>query len=268
MTTTGPLQLISQKERIKRFGIECIGPAGDGILFKAGTWRPGGEYTQKLIVRNVSNTVKKLKYKLPSTRYFSLSYPEDIILSPGIFKELDVIFRPVEFEPYDDTMYIKMLDGIPGNGFHIPVRAAIDKLSLQAPVGLDMGYCTTHQVTTIYFDLVNDGEVDAPYEWEVPEPFVLTPSSGVIPAGEKHEIEVRIRPEDASVFVSQAVCYVGRNVHDAIIPNPIITTKLSAIAKFAYITLSEGTIRDFNSSIKKQLLYSFCKCVLFDNVIL
>lgn len=36
----------------------------------------GGEYIQKLHIKNVSTSVKKLKYRLPSTRYFSLAYPE------------------------------------------------------------------------------------------------------------------------------------------------------------------------------------------------
>jgi hypothetical protein len=185
--------------------------------------------------------VKKLKYKLPSTRYFSMFYPEPIVLSPGLAKEVDVVFRPVEYEPYDDTIYIKMLDGISGNGFHIPVRATIDNLSLKAPEGLDLGYCATHQITQLTFHLVNNGEIDAPYEWDVPEPFSLVPSSGVVPVGKFHEITLSIRPTDASVFVAQALCHVGRGVH-AIIPNPVLVTKLSAIGKFAYIAVSDQVV--------------------------
>ncbi len=75
-----------------------------------------------------------------------------ITLSPGMFKIIDVIFRPVEHLPYDDFIYVKMLDGIEGNGFHVPVRATIDKLVLEAPSGLDFGYCPTHQVTTKLVD--------------------------------------------------------------------------------------------------------------------
>lgn len=69
-----------------------------------------------------------------------------------MFKIIDVIFRPVEHLPYDDFIYVKMLDGIEGNGFHVPVRATIDKLILEAPSGLDFGYCPTHQVTTKLVD--------------------------------------------------------------------------------------------------------------------
>ena len=86
-----------------------------------------------------------------------------------------------------------MLDGISGNGFHIPVRATIDNLSLKAPEGLDLGYCATHQITQLTFHLVINGEIDAPYEWDVPEPFSLVPSSGVAPVGKFHEITLSIR---------------------------------------------------------------------------
>jgi hypothetical protein len=134
-----------------------------------------------------------------------------------------------------------MLDGIPGNGFHIPVRATIDNLSLKAPEGIDLGYCTTHQITQLSFHLINNGEMDAPYEWEVPEPFLFSPSSGVVPVGKHHEITISLRPTDAAVYVSQALCHVGRGVH-AIIPQPLLMTKLSAIAKFAFISLSDSIV--------------------------
>lgn len=65
------------------FGIDCTGPFGDGIVFKGGEWAPGGEYVQRLRVKNVSPKLKKLKYRLPTTKFFSLAYPEVISLSPG-----------------------------------------------------------------------------------------------------------------------------------------------------------------------------------------
>eukprot|EP01033_Poteriospumella_lacustris_P005515 gene5515-3931_t len=134
-----------------------------------------------------------------------------------------------------------MLDGIDGNGFHIPVRATIDNLALRAPSGLDLGFCATHQTTSMVFKLENIGEIDAPYRWDIPPPFHLVPSQGVVPVGKYHEITVSIIPQDASVFVSQAVCYVGEGVH-AIIPEPVITMKVSSIGKFAYINLSDALV--------------------------
>lgn len=240
MDATKPV-ILSPTERINRFGIECVGPAGDGIVFKAGHWKTGGEYIQKLIVRNVSTTVKKLKYKLPSTRYFSMAYPEVIVLSPGMFTEIDVVFRPVEMNPYDDTIYMKMQEGVGSGGFHVPVKALISKLVVSAPFGVDLGYCATHQTTSLIFQLTNVGEVDAPFSWQSPYPFVLEPSEGIIPVGEKQDIKVSIFPQDGTVYVSQAVCSVGEGVH-AIIPEPTLVTRLSAIGKYAYIVLSENVV--------------------------
>lgn len=233
--------VLDQKERSRRFGLECIGPAGDGVVFKAGHWTPGGEYVQKLIVRNVSTTVKKFKYKLPSTRYFSLAYPEVIILSPGMFREIDVIFRPVEYNPYDDTLYIQLVEGVGSGGFHVSVRATIDKLILTSPYGLDLGFCPTHQTTSVVFQLTNSGEVDAPFRWQQTAPFVIEPEEGVVPVGQSWDIRVSIFPTDASVFVSAATCIVGEGVH-AIIPDPMITTRISAIGKYTYIAVSEGLV--------------------------
>jgi hypothetical protein len=67
-------------------------------VFRGGEWSAGGEYTQKLIVKNVSTKMRKLKYRLPFTPYFSLGYPELIALSPGMHVELEVVFRPVRME--------------------------------------------------------------------------------------------------------------------------------------------------------------------------
>lgn len=75
--------LFTEARFLQVFGIDCTGPCGDGILFKGGEWVPGGEYTQRLRVKNVSPKLKKLKYRLPTTKFFSLAYPEVITLSPG-----------------------------------------------------------------------------------------------------------------------------------------------------------------------------------------
>jgi len=76
--------ILDAGERVKRFGIEVHGPtAEDGITFLAGHWAPGGEYVQKLTIKNVSTSTRKIKYRLPSTRYFFMAYPEWVILSPG-----------------------------------------------------------------------------------------------------------------------------------------------------------------------------------------
>jgi hypothetical protein len=74
------------------------GPYGDGICFLGGEWLVGGEYVQKLTVKNVGTKMRKLKYKLPDVPYFSMVFPELIDLPPGISVEIDVVFRPLQME--------------------------------------------------------------------------------------------------------------------------------------------------------------------------
>jgi hypothetical protein len=43
----------------------------------------GGDYLKKLVIKNVSKDVLKLKYRLPSTSFFFMEFPELITISPG-----------------------------------------------------------------------------------------------------------------------------------------------------------------------------------------
>jgi hypothetical protein len=253
------------QERQKRYGLECVGPLGDGITFSAGTWKVGGEYVQKLRIRNVSNTVRKFKYRLPMTRFFSMAYPETTILSPGIESVVDVIFRPTQIESYDDSIYIKLMEGEGSGGFHVPVRAFIPKLSAAVPFGLDLGFCPTEQTTALEFDLVNTGEKTVKFTWQCPPPFVLEPSAGVIPRNTVVKIRASIVPTDASVFVSLAQCFIeGASDEVAEIDEPVLTTRLSAIGKYAYIELSEKNI-DYGEQLSGTPSSSLVKEILLRN---
>lgn len=82
-----------------------------------------------------------------------------------------------------------------------------DNLSLRAPAGLDLGFCATHQTTSLVFTLENTGEIEAPYRWDVPEPFRLVPRQGVVAVGKSHEITVSIILQDAS----ETMCCYSRD---------------------------------------------------------
>jgi len=55
----------------------------------------GGEYIKHLVLRNVSESVIKVKYKLPSSKFFYMEFPQVITLSPGVSYSVPVSFRPV-----------------------------------------------------------------------------------------------------------------------------------------------------------------------------
>ena len=198
----------------------------------------GGEYVQKLTVKNVSTKLKKLKYRLPSTRFFSLLYPLSINLSPGTTQEFEVFFRPTRSEPYEDTIYFKLEEGQDSGGFHVPVRAFISTLQCTVPTGIDMGLCPINVTSPKTFLISNTGEVPAPFEWKVPPPFKLAPERGTVNVGESIETVLTIHPTSAQVFVANAVCKVGEGVN-ATKPFPRLQMKLSAVAKYPYIVASE-----------------------------
>ena len=49
---------------------------------------PGGEYTKKLVIKNVAKTIQKVKYRLPKSKNFSMAFPETINLTAGLSKTL------------------------------------------------------------------------------------------------------------------------------------------------------------------------------------
>lgn len=62
------------------------------------------------------------------------------MLSPGMVQEVDVSFRPISYENYDDTIHFKILHDSPHVapiGFHVPVRAFISTLRVRAISCLD-----------------------------------------------------------------------------------------------------------------------------------
>lgn len=68
-------------------------------------------------------------------------------------------------------------------------------------------------------------QVPAPFLWDVPPPFSMSPSEGEVGVGESTAVTCSLRPTDASVFVSQAVLKVGQGVN-AIKPSPLLEMKV------------------------------------------
>ena len=97
--------LISRGDRARKFGIDCV----DVLCWKAGCWDPGGEYVKKLIIRTCPQTVK-IKYQIPAIKFFSMELPADDAIS-GMFVAVDVLFRPIRHEPYDDVIIFRTSAG-------------------------------------------------------------------------------------------------------------------------------------------------------------
>ena len=210
------IETLTRKEQKTRFGIDC----GDAIIFGGGTWAPGGEHVRKMTVKNVSTQTIKFKVELPTTRYFSMEFPELITLSPGTHVIVNVAFRPVEYASYDDSVLFHVFTysqghKVSGGTFRVAVQAHIAILKCVVPDDIDFEFCPTAEITTQLFTLENTGQIDATFMWDLPDtadheqpPFALQPSSGEICAGENIKITARFSPTSATSFVTPARCYI------------------------------------------------------------
>ena len=121
-----------------RFGIDCV----DRLEWKG--WRPGGEYDCILHIRNVSTKTIKFKYKLPSSKYFSMEFPETIKLVAGMSFPAKITFRPVKMEPYLDFVQIC----VSGATFNVAICAVIPAVRLEMPSQIDFGFSAVKEVST------------------------------------------------------------------------------------------------------------------------
>jgi hypothetical protein len=116
-----PPEFLSRDERTSIFGIETV----ERLVWRK--WDVGGEYVRHLVLKNVTNVTQKIKYKLPPTMYFTMDYPEPCKLSAGMSLSIQVTFRPVKLERYDD--YIELSSNM--GTFYVPVRAVLPYADMQ-----------------------------------------------------------------------------------------------------------------------------------------
>ena len=69
-------------------------------------WEPGGSYVRTVTLKNVGKKALKVKYRLPTTKYFEI-IPGDDEDQPGLSATVDVT-RPIRFEQYDDFIEFKV----------------------------------------------------------------------------------------------------------------------------------------------------------------
>lgn len=193
--------LLSRQARIDEFGIDC----GEGLEWAGGTWGPGGEYIKRLIVKNLGAHIVKLRYRLPKTKFFSMDFPDLFKLSPGTFKSIEVRFRPIRLEPYDDFVVFSL-----GRGklFKVPICARLSKLAVSLPPMVDFLSCPVAETTQQQFLLRNVGQIPASFVWDVASPFDLQPRRGVVQPNSAATITASYVPVDASVVDATAVCTV------------------------------------------------------------
>jgi len=217
-------------ERIRRFGIEC----GDGIEWSGGAWTPGGEFCKSLVLKNVGCETINLTYVPPATSFFTMDFPEEVTLSPGMQLKVQVVFRPVRLDVYDDFIKFKVRKKKLSWSFAIPTLARLSQIKVTMKEYEDFGFCPVNEVASRQFQFKNDGQVPVDFKWNVATPFEIQPVSGDVPAGKSITFTATYRPTEASVYVSKSFLDVS-----GISP---LEFKLSGIGKYPFVAVSEENL--------------------------
>ncbi|XP_075140702.1 cilia- and flagella-associated protein 65 [Leptodactylus fuscus] len=209
-------------------------------------WELGKESTKNLTLKNVQLRKQKIKFSPPVTTFFKTLFPQTVTLSAGTSFSLPVTFRPLEKRDYEDAITFETEDG----SFSVALRATLPSHELLFPEELRLSTCAVYDTSEATFVLRNVSDLQTPFHWDVPEPFLLIPSSGVLDPRCEVRTKVIFQPQIALVYNETAMCHFGeQKEHSRII-------QFTAIAKYPHLLVTvpgescdekegEGPLLDF-----------------------
>ena len=230
--TIEPQVMTARYERAHVWGIDCV----ERLTWRG--WEPGGSYVRTVTLKNVGKKALKVKYRLPQTKYFEMEFPETMKIQPGLSTTVDVTFRPIRFEQYDDFIEFKVAGA---GAFQVKVSALLPFISLKMPPAVDFGYGAVNELMQKDFTFVNDGDVAVSYKWAVDLPFVFTPGEGSLEPGETGHVHAEFTPADATVNVVNAICALTDQSGHAL-PTESYNCSVTAVGKYPYVRFSEPEI--------------------------
>ncbi|XP_060224626.1 cilia- and flagella-associated protein 65 [Meriones unguiculatus] len=188
-----------EKKRVV-WGIEVA----EGLHWKG--WELGKETTRNLVLKNLSLKIQKIKYRPPKTKFFFTIIPQPIFLSPGIMLTLPIIFRPLEEKEYTDQLWFEKEEG----AFCVSLKATLPCHKLACPEFLQLPMCAVGDMVETWFCLNNVGDLPTFFTWEVPNPFQMLPTSGLLEPGLGCKIKVTFEPLVAVIHEVEALCWYGK----------------------------------------------------------
>lgn len=206
----------------EELGIQVI----DEIVWHG--WEPGREYTKNIVLKNVKVKTQKIKYNVPSTRFFTTLYPKQIVLSAGTSFSLPVTFRPLEKIVYDDKLTFHTKEGT----FEIPVRAVLPKYDISVPETVSFNMCAAKDFIEASFTITNTGDLDTEIEWQIDMPFTIQPEVAKLKSQEMKTLKVTFKPETATRYEALAVCKYGPEGEFT------KTTTFEGVGKYPHIIVS------------------------------
>ncbi|XP_072436052.1 cilia- and flagella-associated protein 65 [Chiloscyllium punctatum] len=190
-------------------------------------WEPGIESTKHIILKNVQFKTQKLKYRSPNTEFFTTLFPQSVVLGAGTSYSLPVTFCALEQKNYEDRIVFETKAG----SFPIQLRASLPFHDLEIPEWLCIPPCAVYESSEVAFYLRNNSPLPTSFHFEVPSPFFIVPSDGMLPPWDNYKVKVQFRPEIPNIFDVIAICKFGDDESKKYL-------KLEAIAKYPHLLVS------------------------------
>ncbi|RXM95325.1 Coiled-coil domain-containing protein 108 [Acipenser ruthenus] len=149
--------------------------------------------------------MQKLKFRPPSSKFFTTLFPQTIILSQGTSFSLPVTFRPLEKREHTDSIVFETGEG----AFTVLLFAALPHHVLEFPESVEVPMCGSYDSSEASFHIHNTSTLPTSFSWNVPEPFLLSPANGSLDPGSQCKINVLFRPEVALMYEDIATCLFG-----------------------------------------------------------
>eukprot|EP00658_Telonema_sp_P-2_P048020 TRINITY_DN36549_c0_g1_i2.p1 TRINITY_DN36549_c0_g1~~TRINITY_DN36549_c0_g1_i2.p1 ORF type:complete len:560 (+),score=147.53 TRINITY_DN36549_c0_g1_i2:229-1908(+) len=162
-----------------------------------------------------------------------MRFPDPLRVAAGNSYTVEVVFRPVIYEPYDDCIEFEC----PGGTFFVRVVATVKQLALALVECVDFNFVAVNELHTREIEIHNIGELDADFEWRLTGPFDLSPMEGCVAAGGVQVVTISFHPTDASVYVARAMLDASSGKHSL-----TKEFRCSAIAKYPHLVTAESTL--------------------------
>jgi len=248
-SSLGSPLVFTREERIRKFGIDC----GESLHWEPG-WKPGGDHGKKFHLRNVTNDVLKIKYKLPASKYFYMEYPEVVSIPPGMTHAVSVHFRPIVLQNYEDEVEFWTSQGT----FRLSVRATIPTLTVTCDPAraLSFGLVTVGHVEQRVIKMRNEGLLPAVFHWQYEETDTVEfrPKRGTLLPGQSVSVHVYFAPKEAQSLSLQAHCsLVDGSGSTSSAASQSISMHVTALAKMCYVSVSESQL-EFGAVLTSHML--------------
>ncbi|GIL85005.1 hypothetical protein Vretimale_9849 [Volvox reticuliferus] len=225
--------VLTREQRKQMFGLDCP----EQLEWRH--WNPGTEYIKQLVIKNVSTSVLKMRYKQPASKAFSMDFPEPFKLRPGMSQPLKVTFRPLKMQHYSDN--IELFVG--SASFLVPVHAYTPVTHIEVPPSLDFGFTPTKETVTAPLVVRNSGDVRVDVVWRLEAPFVIRPPAASLAPGEALTFTVAFTPPEACSYTANAACELESGA--------AAVCKISGIGKFPYLSVEQAGV-DFGPVVVGQ----------------